>query len=132
MAEVRIPWFGFSETIVDAVPRPAGVVVGGVWWGAAAPALLAMLAYALLSKRRGVARILAAWMGFCWIANGAYLAAGAYLRVGDPAELLAFGYSRSGMILIGTALVVAGLYVWHVLTQRRVAQVANNPTRRRN
>lgn len=118
--DVQLPWFGFSETIVGVVPRPPGVVVGGVLWGCLWPAILTALlacgdAGAGAPRRL---RWLAAWMGFCWIANGAYLAAGAWLNIGDAAELRTLGYSCGGMVLVGALLSAAGLYVWHVLTRR--------------
>ena len=53
--------------------------------------------------------------GFCLIANGAYLSAGSFGRVGDAGALLDLGTPLGLMIGGGLGCVVIGLTLWHRL-----------------
>src|SRR4051812_4594496 len=73
LAQVRIPLFGFSETIIWPNPRERFVVWGGPIWGSLIPLLMCGL---LLLARRRVPHAMRCFAGFCLIANGAYLGVG--------------------------------------------------------
>lgn len=125
---IELPLLGFSRTDVSPNPRPHFVAWGGPIWGAAAPFLLALALSQVARRvtlrtgfvtRQGVWRLLdsSAWMfcGFCSVANGAYLAAGAFGEVGDAGDLLRHGTPFPVLLVVGTAMIAAGLTVWHCL-----------------
>jgi hypothetical protein len=47
--------------------------------------------------------------GFCLIANGAYLAGGAWINAGDAADLLHLGASRWQLLAFGLPAIAVGL-----------------------
>ena len=53
--------------------------------------------------------------GFCLIANGAYIGAGSFSRVGDAGELLRHGASSWQLWVFGAVAVAAGLLLWNRL-----------------
>jgi hypothetical protein len=98
----------FSRTDLRVNPHPGLVAWGGVVWGS----LLPVAAWGIARRRRrgNLARF---WAGFCLIANGAYLAAGAVAPVGDVEDLLRIGTPRWIVIGVGLPLVAAGLALWN-------------------
>jgi hypothetical protein len=102
-----------SRTDVSPNPHPLFVAWGGVTWGC-------LLPLGLWTAVRRLARrycYLAAWFaGFCLIANGAYLTAGAVLPDGDDGGvLLAHGAARWQLFAFALPAVGAGLYLWNGL-----------------
>jgi hypothetical protein len=57
--------------------------------------------------------VLRFFAGFCLIANGAYLAAGAWAGIGDAGDLLRHGSPTWCLWLFGVVAVPAGLWLWH-------------------
>jgi hypothetical protein len=53
--------------------------------------------------------------GFCLIANGAYLGAGAWAGIGDAGDLLRLGTRIGWLLAFGLLTVPAGLFLWHGL-----------------
>ena len=113
---VLLPPFGFSRTDFMTNPHPLFVAWGGAIWGCLIP--LSLLAIISAFARRYA--YLARWFaGFCLIANGAYLAAGA-LRGGDAddgAVLLHSGAAVWQLLAFGIPTVAAGLFLWNGLGQ---------------
>jgi hypothetical protein len=101
-----------SRTDVSPNPHPGLVVWSGPLAGAGIPLACA----ALLPKRCATLRNIALFFGgFCLIANGAYIAAGAWDLVGDCREMVQTGTPRWLMIVFGAVTIPLGLYLWHRL-----------------
>ena len=110
VVKVSLPLWGFSQTIVWPNPHELFVVWGGPIWGAAIPLLAATMMRSALHKVPDVLRF---FSGFCLIANGAYIGAGAFIRTGDAGDMIRLGTPRVVMIACGIACVGAGLLFWH-------------------
>jgi len=104
-----------SYTHPGTNPHPLFVAWGGAIWGCAVP--LAALAIVRVTARP-FAYLAAFFAGFCLIANGAYLAADAFLQGGDGRELVAQGSPPWLLALFGLAAVAGGLYLWNGLGPR--------------
>lgn len=130
--EVRLPLWGFSQTILAHNPHPQFVAWGGFVWGCVLPTMplgvwLAAAGIrsrghpsasrqrpALLAVRNG----LLVFGGFCLIANGAYIGVGAFAdRAGDAADLLRHGAPRSLLAACGALAMLAGLWLWHIASR---------------
>lgn len=110
----RVIWHPttISRTDVTNSTSPLWVVWAGPLLGTALPTI----ATALLSRVRGVWSWSGrAFAGFCLIANGAYLAAGAVEKIGDAAELLRDGCPPLVIWLFGITATGGGLFCWHTL-----------------
>jgi len=101
-----------SRTDLGHNPRPLVVVWAGPLAGVLAP-LAAWFAVRIAA---------AAWdylvrffAGFCLIANGAYIGAGAWNGVGDCGEMLRHGTPIGVLWLFGLLAVASGLWLWHGL-----------------
>jgi hypothetical protein len=105
-----------SRTEVAPNPQP-GVVV---WLGPIAGCALPLAGFLMTPRRwvvwRSAARFFA---GFCLIANGAYIAGGAYAQVGDCGEMLRTGTPYWAMLAFGAMASATGLYLWHGLGSPR-------------
>jgi hypothetical protein len=114
---VHFGWFEFSRTELSDNPHPLFVAWGGPVWGC----LLPWLACVSLPLRHATLRqFLSAFAGFCWLANGAYLSAGAWIdRAGDPGVMVRFGTPQYIVSIAGLAALAGGLYVWHRVETRR-------------
>lgn len=99
-----------SRTDLAENPCPLVVAWSGPLFGAVAPLLLWLLAARL---RLPVAFVLRFFAGACLIANGAYLAAGAVVGIGDAGDLLRQGTPPWCLWLFGLLAVPAGLWLWH-------------------
>jgi hypothetical protein len=116
---VILPWFGFSRTDLAHNPHPLFVAWGGALWGTLLP--LGLLALARAVRSRFVAWI-QFFAGFCLIANGAYLAAGAFVPAGDAADVIDFGLPRWTLVASGVPGIVGGLYLWDRLGVREAGR----------
>ncbi len=101
-----------SRTDVSPNPHPLFVIWGGFLWGV----LLPLVFRPATPRRFRLARFLAAFFaGFCLIANGGYLAAGAFFPAGDTRVLRGAGVSPLTMGILGVISLACGLYCWHRL-----------------
>jgi hypothetical protein len=112
ISRVEVPLLGFSRTDVAPNPHPLVVAWGGAMWGVCLPLGMLVVAHFMATRFEFLARFFA---GFCLIANGAYLAGGAWLAAGDAADLLRFGASRWQLIAFGIPAIAGGLWLWNGL-----------------
>jgi hypothetical protein len=112
VSAVRVPLAGFSITKLSSNPRPAFVAWGGPVWGSILP--LAAWAVFRAFRWRGL-RGAQFFAGFCLIANGAYLGAGALNRAGDAGDLQRHGSPAWVLIAFGAIAIIGGLFLWHRL-----------------
>jgi hypothetical protein len=88
------------------------VAWGGAIWGC----LIPLLVWAVVRHAAPKYAYLAAFFaGFCLIANGAYLAAGAFVLAGDAGDLLTHGAARWQLICFGVVASATGLCLWNGL-----------------
>lgn len=99
-----------SRTDVEPNPHPQFVAWGGPVWGSLLP-LAGWLA--VCQARCSRAWWLRFFAGFCLIANGGYLLAGAFYPVGDAQVLMQNGAPAAALIAFGLAACVPGLTLWH-------------------
>jgi hypothetical protein len=102
----------FSRTDVSPNPHPQFVAWGGAIWGC----LIPLAAHAIA---RGVRwsgwYVLAFFAGFCLIANGGYLGAGALVGAGDAGDLIRSGAPQGALVLFGVVAAGGGLWLWNGL-----------------
>ena len=110
VARVVLHPLTISRTDMADNPQPLVVAWSGPLFGIVVPLLLWLLAAILRLAATFVLRFFA---GFCLIANGAYLAAGAWARIGDAGDLLRHGSPGWCLWLFGVLAVPAGLWLWH-------------------
>jgi hypothetical protein len=93
---------GSASPVLDTWAGPlAGVVLPLALWGLGG------------CFWRPAAAYLRFFAGFCLIANGAYMAAGASAGVGDGGDLLRLGAAAWPIYLFGLVATVGGLALWH-------------------
>jgi hypothetical protein len=106
----------FSRTDVSPNPKPLAVA----WTGPVVGATFPLIAVVAFRRRKGPLKSCAEFFaGFCLIANGAYIGAGALLGVGDAGDLLRHGSPLWLLMAFGIICSAAGLWLWHRLTKRR-------------
>jgi hypothetical protein len=108
----RVVLHPFTISRTDVMPNPRPLIV--TWAGPVIGVLLPMLVLAAWRLRRAPG--LHFWRffaGFCLIANGLYLAAGSFDRVGDAGDLLRHGAAPWQLWLFGLLTVPAGFALWH-------------------
>ncbi|MEX1098177.1 MAG: hypothetical protein WED34_19190 [Planctomycetales bacterium] len=115
VARVVLHPLAISRT--DVEPNPAPLVVA--WGGPLAGVALPLLIWAVFAAARipGV-YLWRFFAGFCLIANGAYIGAGSFERIGDAGEMLRHGTPIWLLWLFGLSTVPAGLFLWHRLGPR--------------
>lgn len=101
-----------SRTDVHPNPRPLAVAWAGPLVGVGLPLLALLLAKAI--RLPGI-HLLRFFAGFCLVANGVYIGAGAFLAVGDAGDMLRHGSPRWVLAAFGLAAVPAGFALWHGL-----------------
>ncbi len=111
VTDVSLPWLGFSRTDVKPNPAPGLVVWAGPLIGTLLPRVVAWK----IRKPRVLHSGLMFFAGFCFVANGGYLAAGVWDHVGDCGVMLETGSPRSLIVAVGVVMVVAGFSLWHRL-----------------
>jgi len=101
-----------SRTEVSPNPQPAIVV----WLGPIVGCLLPVGVWRLVPSRFGIVRNIAMFFaGFCLVANGAYIAFGAFNGVGDCGEMLRTGSPLWTLLLFGGVAMSCGFFCWHRL-----------------
>jgi Peptidase M50B-like len=103
------PWT-ISRTEMGANPEPLVVTWAGPIVGAALPLLLWLAAKLMRCPGRYLLRFFA---GFCLIANGAYISAGALDRIGDAGDLHRHGSPLWQLFAFGALTIPAGFWLWH-------------------
>jgi hypothetical protein len=106
---VLLPWT-LSRTELSSNPDPLVVT----WAGPIVGVLLPLLAWSVAASFRwpGI-YLLRFFAGFCLIANGAYLAGGAFYRLGDAGDLQRHGTALWQLLAFAAMTVPAGLWLWH-------------------
>lgn len=99
-----------SRTDVQPNPAPLAVTWAGPALGVFVPVLV-FIAWRL--ARIPEVHVWRFFTGFCLLANGLYIAAGSFDRVGDAGDLLRHGAGVWQLWLFGIATVPAGLWLWH-------------------
>lgn len=110
VAAIKMPLFGFSQTLVQLNPHELLVAAGGPVWGILIP-LAATGVFRLMKV--GVPDWLKFFAGFCLIANGTYIGVGWTMRAGDAHDLSRLGASKWLLTSIGAIALVGGLMIWH-------------------
>jgi len=99
-----------SRTDLADNPHPLFVVWAGPLFGDLLPVSLWLAAYNLRWPSAYLWRFFA---GFCVIANGAYIAGGAWAGIGDCGEMLRHGAPIWLLWLFGSLTVPLGIWLWH-------------------
>jgi hypothetical protein len=101
-----------SRTDTSGSLQPLLVVWAGPAIGVVVP--LALLAVFKAAKLKW-GYLVQFFAGFCLIANGAYLGAGSFQRIGDAGDLLRQGTPIWSLWLFGISTMLLGLYLWNGL-----------------
>jgi hypothetical protein len=109
---IVLPVIGFSRTDVFPNPHPLAVAWGGAVLGDLIPALAFLIAAKL---RRPPAYLLRFFTGFCFVANGAYIAAASFQQLGDAYPMILFGSKPWHLQLFGLTSLSLGLWLWNGL-----------------
>ena len=110
VARVVLHPLTISRTDLAHNPRPLVVVWAGPVVGAAVP----LLVWAVVAATRlPGAFVLRFFAGFCLLANGLYIGAGSFARVGDCGEMLLHGSEMWQLWLFGVVTAPFGLWLWH-------------------
>lgn len=108
--EVVLHPFTISRTDVFPNPNPQLVAWSGPVFGAFVP----MLVWFLVSFAKiKCIHLLRFFAGFCLVANGSYLAVGAFESIGDAGELLKHGSQTWQLVLFGLTVIPIGFLLWH-------------------
>ncbi|HEV3443050.1 MAG TPA: hypothetical protein VG099_00340 [Gemmataceae bacterium] len=110
VAKVVLHPLTISYTTLSANPHPLFTVWAGPVLGSALPLVIWGVAWACNVPGTYLLRFFA---GFCLIANGAYIGAGSFGRIGDAGVMLANGAALWQLWAFGLATVPAGLWLWH-------------------
>jgi hypothetical protein len=110
MARVVLHPLTISRTDLTVNPHPLVVV----WAGPLVGCLLPLAAWGLVAALRWPWVYLPRFFaGFCMIANGAYIACGAFEGIGDAGVMLRHGSPLWWLLGFGIVTVPAGLWLWH-------------------
>lgn len=101
-----------SRTDLSNNPHPLTVVWAGPIVGVMLP--LAACVAARWLWRRG-SYLFRFFAGFCLIANGAYIGAGSFYRIGDAGTMLRYGSPLWQLWLFGLLATALGLALWNAL-----------------
>lgn len=103
---------GISRTDIEPNPHPQFVAWGGPVWGSVWPLVVLGVVRAMHWRR---AWLVAFFAGFCLVANGAYLLAGAFFPAGDAEVLLQNGAPRLALVSFGVVATAGGFWLWNGL-----------------
>ncbi len=85
-----------------------------VWSGPLAGSLVPLLVWLIPAVRQSeCGYLLRFFAGFCLVANGGYLAAGAVGEIGDARQLLENGTPAWLLIVFGVVTIPVGFVLWH-------------------
>ncbi|MBA3939079.1 MAG: hypothetical protein H0X38_16655 [Planctomycetes bacterium] len=104
--------FALSRTEMRDNPHPLCEIWSGPLLGALLPWLL-VLGWRL--ARVPATHLPRFFAGFCLVANGAYLMAGACTGDGDAGELIGLGAPVWVLVVVGLPMLLGGLRAWHGL-----------------
>jgi hypothetical protein len=108
----RVVLYPLTISRTDLIDNPHPLAV--VWAGPLIGCLLPLLAWIIVAVfRQPWAYLPRCFAGFCLIANGAYIAAGAFDQIGDAGEMLRHGSPLWSLLLFGVATIPIGLRLWH-------------------
>jgi hypothetical protein len=110
VARVVLHPLTISRTDLSNNPNPLMVVWAGPIFGVVCPLLFWLAAAVLHVPGTFLPRFFA---GFCLVANGAYIAAGSFDRIGDCKQMLQHDSPIWTLWLFGLICVPAGLALWH-------------------
>jgi len=98
----------------DVFPNPHPAIV--VWLGPILGCLIPPFVCLTVPRRMtAVHNITMFFAGFCLVANGAYIAIGAWDGVGDCGVMLQLGSPFWTLPAFGVITIPAGIYIWHRL-----------------
>ena len=98
----------------DVYPNPSPLVV--VWAGPILGVLIPLAALTLAWVAKAPALYLFRFFaGFCLIANGVYISAGAFVGIADAGVMLQHGSPRIVLVLFGLMTLPFGLLLWNGL-----------------
>jgi hypothetical protein len=115
-----------SRTDVSPNPRPLAVAWGGPIFGVLGPLALFAVSRCIREPRSGWQALVDLFIGFCLIANGAYIGLGSFGRIGDAGDLLRHGAPQWLLAAFGVAAITGGLLIWHLALERRRRFVAES------
>ena len=116
-----------SRTDVSPNPSPAIVVWLGPLLGCALPMLLVPATGWIKGRAKDVGPLAMFFAGFCLVANGAYIAIGAFDGVGDCGVMLKTGSPLWALLVFGVVAMAVGFMVWHRLGS--IGDFVGNPDR---
>lgn len=108
--DIQLQPMAISRTDVDPNPNRLAVVWAGPVLGTLLPALFIGI---VRGRNAAVCRHVMFFSGFCLIANGTYIAGGAFDQVGDCQIMLQEGSPLWSLLLFGAATVPTGFWLWH-------------------
>jgi hypothetical protein len=109
VAEVVLHPAAISYTRLASNPHPLFVT----WMGPIVGAILPLLVFAIARAIRWRGWYLVQFFaGFCLVANGAYLAFGAFAHIGDAGDLVRHGAPIWLLWLFGMITIPLGLWLW--------------------
>jgi hypothetical protein len=112
VAKVVLYPLTFSRTELSENPHPLFVTWAGPMLGVLLPLVLLVVLQVVRSPWEYLCRFFA---GFCMIANGAYIGAGSFQRVGDAGDMLRHGTPIWCLWLFGLLMCPAGVALWNGL-----------------
>ena len=112
VSRVALHPLAFSHTDMAANPHPLLTAWSGPVLGAVVPVSLWVIAAGLRVPGGYLFRFFA---GFCLVANGVYIGAGAFGGYGDAGDLLVHGSSPWQLGIFGLVGLASGLTCWHGL-----------------
>ncbi len=99
-----------SRTDVDPNSHPLLVVWGGPIGGVAIPLAFWLIVKLRVSRHEYLPRF---WVGFCLIANGAYIGIGSFDAIGDAREMLLLKTPIWSLWLFGVVTIPVGFVLWN-------------------
>jgi hypothetical protein len=109
---VRVVLHPLTISRTDLADNPHPLLV--VWAGPVLGCLLPLAAWAMAAAlRQPWAYLLRFFAGSCLVANGGYIAGGAFDGAGDAGVMLRHGSPLWSLLLFGAVTVPAGLWLWH-------------------
>ena len=106
-----IVWHFSTISRTDVRHNPAPMFV--CWSGPVLGAGLPLLIHVVMQLRNVRSSGWTFYCGFCLLANGAYLAAGSFDRIGDAGTLISLGCPIGVLWIAGCVMAGAGIQMWH-------------------